>query len=153
MAINHAVCREKTLCLFGRLEALHLPLSLSGGPMRVLGAVVQVSAAPMPDLGKEFALGHAVTLQPVSDQPARLVLETSEQALEEPLGRTPVPPLLNEDVQHHAMLVYRLPEIMQDAVYAQNTSSRCQVSPGFGSVSARATGARVGELGRAWVGS
>jgi hypothetical protein len=87
--------------------------------MRVLRAIVEVAAAPMSDLGQELALCHAVALQPVSDQPTWLVSEAREQALEEPLGGTPVPPILNQDVQHHAMLIYRAPEIMQHAVDAQ----------------------------------
>jgi hypothetical protein len=73
----------------------------------------------MSDLGQELALCHAVALQPISDQPAWLVLEACEQALEEPLGCTPVPPILNEDVQHHAVLVHGSPEIVEHAIDAQ----------------------------------
>ena len=56
------------MCLFGRLEARHLPLSLSGGSVRVLGMVIQVATAPVLDLGQEFTLGYPVALQPISDQ-------------------------------------------------------------------------------------
>lgn len=62
---------------------------------------------------------HAVALQPVSDQPTRLVSEACEQALEEPPGCTPVPPILNQDVQHHAVLVHSAPKIVQLAIDAQ----------------------------------
>ena len=67
VAIDHAMCREETVCLFGRLEARHLPLSPSGGSMRVLGPIVQVATAPMLDLGQELTLGYPVALKPISD--------------------------------------------------------------------------------------
>jgi hypothetical protein len=73
----------------------------------------------MPDLGQDLALGDAVALQAVSDQPTWLVVEAGKQALEEPLGCTPIPPVLNQDVQHHAMLVHRSPEVMQHAIDPQ----------------------------------
>jgi hypothetical protein len=72
----------------------------------------------MPDLGQEFALCHAVALQPISDQPAWLVSEACEQALEEPLGCTLVPSILNEDVKHHAVLVHGSPEIVEHTIVA-----------------------------------
>jgi hypothetical protein len=73
----------------------------------------------MPDLGQELALRYAVALQSVSNQPARLVLEAGEQALEEPFGCIPAPLILNEDVQHHAVLVHCPPEIVEHAIDAQ----------------------------------
>jgi hypothetical protein len=73
----------------------------------------------MLDLKQELALCHAVALQPISHQPTWLVSEAYEQALEEPLGCTPVPSTLNQDVQHHAVLVHRAPEIVEHAIDAQ----------------------------------
>jgi hypothetical protein len=87
--------------------------------MGILRPVIEVAATPMPDLWQHFALRYAVALQPVSDQPTRLVLEACEQAPEEPLGCTSVPPILNEDVQHHAVLVHRSPEVIQHAIDTQ----------------------------------
>jgi hypothetical protein len=59
----------------------------------------------MSESGQKLALRQATALQIVCDQPMWLVLEACQEALEEPLGRTSVPPILNKDVQHHAVLI------------------------------------------------
>src|SRR3712207_983984 len=102
-----------------RLEPLHLPLPAPRGAMRVLRPVVQVPAGPMPHLGQNLALRHPVAPQPISDDAPRLVLEPGQQALEEALGGRGIPPILDQDVQHHAVLIHRAPEVMQLAVDLQ----------------------------------
>ncbi len=111
MVIDHAVWREEPLSLLSRREALDLRLPPPCGLMRVLRSVVQIPAAPMSDLGREFAPGHAVARQPISDQQARLVSKVCEQAPGEPLGWTSVSPIVHVDIQHHAVLVYHAPEL------------------------------------------
>jgi hypothetical protein len=58
---------EKALRMLGRLEALHSALSLSGRLMRVLRAVVQVSALPMNNFGHDASLGSPIAAQFVGD--------------------------------------------------------------------------------------
>ena len=118
-AVDHAVRREEPLGLPGCLEPLHPPLSSPARPMRVLRAIAEVAAAPLSDLGQELALCPAVALQPLGEQPAWLVSEACEQAPEEPPGCTPVPSILNQDVQHRAVLVHRAPERVEHALDAQ----------------------------------
>jgi hypothetical protein len=57
-----------------------------------------------------------IATQPVGDDLPRLVSETGQQALEEALGSRGLPPLLDQDVEHDAVLVHRAPEIVQDAI-------------------------------------
>jgi hypothetical protein len=45
--------------------------------------------------------------------------QARQQALEEALRRGGVPPLLHEDVQHHALLIDGAPEVVVNAVDAQ----------------------------------
>ncbi len=52
VTVDDGVRREKVLCLVARLEALHLPLPPSRRPMRVLGAVIQIAAGPVFDVGR-----------------------------------------------------------------------------------------------------
>jgi hypothetical protein len=59
---DESVNGQETLCLAHRLESLHLPLSPSGRPMRVLSAVVQVAARSMLDVREQFTLCHTVAL-------------------------------------------------------------------------------------------
>ena len=51
--------------------------------------------------------------------PAWLVPEACEQALEEPLRRTMTPSLLRQDIQHHAVLVHIAPAIVKRTINAQ----------------------------------
>ena len=63
-------------------------------------------------------MGCSVAAQAVGDQATRLVLEASQQPLEEALGGFAIAAALDQDVEHHAMLVDCAPEIMQRAIDA-----------------------------------
>jgi AraC-like DNA-binding protein len=52
LAVDEWMSGEEVLRLLGRFEPLHLPLSSSRRPMRVLGPVVQISALSVLDAGK-----------------------------------------------------------------------------------------------------
>ena len=70
-----------------RFEAFHRPFALSGGLMRVLGAVVQIPRPPVLHRRHELAVGDLVAAQLVGDQHARHVPQALEQLTEESLGR------------------------------------------------------------------
>jgi Domain of unknown function (DUF4331) len=70
-----------------RFEAFHRPFALSGGLMRVLGAVVQIPRPPVLHRRHALAVGDLVAAQLVGDQHARHVPQALEQLAEEPLGR------------------------------------------------------------------
>jgi hypothetical protein len=55
-----------------------------------------------------------------------------QQLFEEALGSGAVPSVLNQNIEHDAVLIHRAPQIVQHSPDAMNTSPRCQVSPGFG---------------------
>ena len=55
MAVDNAVSRQEALGLPRRLEPLHLPLAPMRRPVGVLGAVVEVAALPVLDLGHDQA--------------------------------------------------------------------------------------------------
>src|SRR4051794_12135064 len=87
--------------------------------MRVLSAVVQVATGPVLHLGQDLAVRDPVATQAVSDEALRLVLQSSEQALDEALCGRGVPAVLDQDVEYHTVLVHRAPEIMQLAIDLQ----------------------------------
>ena len=62
-----------------RFEAFHRPFALSGGLMRVLGAVVQIPRPPVLHRRHELAVGDLVAAQLVGDQHARHVPQALEQ--------------------------------------------------------------------------
>ena len=70
-----------------RFEAFHRPFALSGGLMRVLGAVVQIPRPPVLHRRQELAVGDLLAAQLVGDQHARHVPQALEQLTEESLGR------------------------------------------------------------------
>src|ERR1700759_4643518 len=102
--------RKKTPSLPGCFEPLHLPLSSSGWPMRVLGPIFQISALPMLDARKRLSLSDTMALQLVGHDDARLIPQTLQRALEEALCGIGVTPWLNQDVEHNPILVDRAPE-------------------------------------------
>src|SRR5438046_1539242 len=61
MAVEDRMRGKDPLRLGGRLDALYLALASSSRLMRVLGAIIQIPARPMPDIGQDLALRHPVT--------------------------------------------------------------------------------------------
>ena len=100
--------------------------------MRILGTIVQIPARPMTDIGQDFAFRNTVTTKTISDQTPRFVPKSSEQPLEESLGRSRIAPVLHQDVENDTVLVHCAPEIMQGAVDSDEHFSKCQMSPGLG---------------------
>jgi hypothetical protein len=111
--VDHGMRGQEPLCVAARLEPLHLPLSSSRGWMRILGAVVQVPALPMPDIRYDGSVSDAVPAQAVRDEASWLVLQPVQHVFEETLGSGAVPPVLNHNVQHDGVLIRRAPQIVQ----------------------------------------
>src|SRR3954468_21229294 len=107
------------LGLLRRLEALHLAFSAPRWPVRVFRSVVQISTGPVLYLRQDLAARSPIAAQAIGDDALRLVLEPREQALEEALGGGGIPAVLDQDVEHDAVLVHRTPEIVQLAVDLQ----------------------------------
>jgi hypothetical protein len=70
-----------------RFEAFHRPFALSGGPMRILGAVVQIPRPPVLHRRHELAVGDLLAAQRVGDQHTRHIPQALEQLAEESPGR------------------------------------------------------------------
>jgi hypothetical protein len=113
VAVDHGLCRQKPLCLIGRFEPLHLSLSSSHGPMRILCAIVQVPARLMPDIWQDRQLSDTIAAQAISNDASELVSQPMQQALEETLGGCAVPPTLHKDVEYYPVLVHGAPQIVQ----------------------------------------
>ena len=94
----------------GIFYPLHLPLSPSCQPMRVLGAVVQIPALPVFDAGKQMALRDAGASQLVGHDHRRHILQSIQQSSEETLGSVGITPILNQNVEHDAVLIHRPPK-------------------------------------------
>ncbi len=116
VTVDHAVRREEPLRLSRRLEPLYLPLSPSGGPMRILGTIIEITACPVAGIGHDLPMRNTVTAQAVGDEAPRLVLQPLQKALEEALRRGRIPAILHEDVEHDPVLIHRPPEIVQRAI-------------------------------------
>jgi hypothetical protein len=82
VTVDEGVSGEEVLGLSGRFEPLHVSLSSSGWPMRVLGPVVQISALSVLDAGKKLALRNAVTPQLVGHDHPWHVLQALQQPSE-----------------------------------------------------------------------
>src|SRR5882724_3063907 len=86
--------------------------------MRILSTVVEVTAHTVLHIGQESTPRDAVAPKAIGDDALRLILETVQQATEEPLRRGAIALLLDQNVQHHAMLIHRPPEVVQHTVDA-----------------------------------
>jgi ketosteroid isomerase-like protein len=62
-------------------------------------------------LRQDIAMCSAIATQAIGDDAPGLVLQASEQPLEEALRRCDVPAVLDQDVEHDAVLIDRTPEI------------------------------------------
>ena len=116
VSMDERVSEEKVLCLLGRFEPLHLSLAAPRWPMGVLGAIVQISALSMFDTRKQTALSDPVASQLVSHDHSRHILQPGQQLSEKALGSIGIAPVLNEDVEHNAVLIHGTPEIVLRAL-------------------------------------
>jgi hypothetical protein len=94
-------------------EAVHRALSVSGGLMRVLRAVVQALVLALVDTRHDFLFGSSVAGQFVGNDNSRDVLEAFEQCAEELFrGLRGSRRLCDPHIEHNAMLVNGPPQLV-----------------------------------------
>ncbi len=101
---------EEALSVPRRLEALHLPLSPSGGLVRVLSSVVQSLVLPVLDAGHDLPLRSLVARQLVGDHDPRGTALLLQQLAQQAEGRLFIAPALDKDVEHDPVLIHGTPE-------------------------------------------
>jgi hypothetical protein len=94
------------------LEPLHASLSLAGGLVGVLGAVIEIPVLAMFDSWKNFAFGRSIALEFVSDEHARDVGQAFQEFAEELLRGPLIPAALDQNIQHGPVLIDRPLEIV-----------------------------------------
>ena len=65
------------------------------------------------DLGEQFALSHTVASQLIGHDHAWHILRAFQQPSKEMFGYFGIPPRLNEDVEHDAVLIHGTPKFRQ----------------------------------------
>ena len=83
-------------------------------------------------------MGHAVASWFVGHDHAGYVLQTLQQPSKESFGRLCVPPWLNEDVEHDAVLIHGTPQIMLHALDPDEHLVHGPLVPGSWSAAAKA---------------
>src|SRR3954451_12428052 len=78
--------------------------------MRILGSVVQAFVAPMLGVRQHAPDGRYVAGEFVGDHDTRLVLATSQHEAQKPFSCYLIAPLLNQNVEHSAVLVDGSPQ-------------------------------------------
>lgn len=78
--------------------------------MGVLGSVVQALVLAVFDTRHDFLFGSAIALQLVGNQHPRRAALFLQELFHQPLGRLLVAPALDENVEHHAMLINGAPK-------------------------------------------
>jgi len=73
-------------------------------------SIIQAFVLPMLHPRQELALGCSIALQLIGDDHAWDVLESLEELAKKAFRRVCVPPALDEDIQHVAMLIHGPPE-------------------------------------------
>jgi hypothetical protein len=106
----------------------------------VLGLIVQISALSLLGVGKQVALCHAVASQLVSHDHPRHIVQSLQQAPEEALGGFGISALLNEDVEHNAVLIHAAPKIMPYALDPDEHLVQVPLVPGPWPSAAQAVG-------------
>ena len=110
--LHDAVDRREALELPRGREAAHLPFALLRRFVRDLSSVVGVRVRAMDDRGHHRAAGGSIAGQLVGDQPSRGTALPLQQLAEEADRRSAIPPGLDEDVDHVAVLVHGSPQVL-----------------------------------------
>lgn len=104
---------QEALGMPGRLEPFHLPFSPPCWLVRVFRPVVEAVVLAVLDARHDLPLRRAVGAQLVGDHDPRSPALPLQQLAEQPLGRLPVSPALDQNVEHDAVLIHGAPEIMR----------------------------------------
>ena len=107
---------EKTLCLFGTLESLHLPFASPCRLMGVLASIVQIATLPVFYLGQDPSLGCGVASQLVRNDDARNASRGAQKSTKEAQCSPAVPLRLDQNVDGDAVLVHTPPQVVLDAI-------------------------------------
>jgi hypothetical protein len=118
----------------------------SGRTMRVFGAVVQIPALSMFNLGKDLALRYAVASQLVGHDHPRHVLQALQQPAKEALGGFGIPPLLHENVEYNTILIHGAPEVVLHPLDANEHLVHVPLVPRSWPPTAQTVGEALAEL-------
>src|SRR3954467_14255498 len=102
---------EKSLRGSGRLEPLHLALSSSYDLMRVLGTIVHAPSLLVPTGQTKRPERSGIGGQLIGDRQLRRKALLPEQLAHQPLGCSPVPARLDQDIEDLALLIDSPPQI------------------------------------------
>ena len=108
--IDLIVSRQEALCLAGRFELLHLPLSSACRLVRVLRSVIEALMLAMLDAGHDLPLCRAVAGKLVGDHDTGRPHLLLQQLAQQPLGRLLVASALDQNIEHHPGLVHGAPQ-------------------------------------------
>jgi hypothetical protein len=100
----------------------------------------------MLDVGKQVALCHAVASQLVGHDHPRHMVQSLQQAPDEALGGFGISALLNEDVEHNAVLIHAAPKIVLHAPDLDEHLVQVPPVPGPWPSAAQAVGKAPAEL-------
>ena len=102
---DHSESREESLVVPGRLEATHPPFPFPGGLMGILRPIIQPALLLVLHRRHYFYLGRRIATEFVGDDRSWDIPKSFQQLAKELLGGPFVPPRLNEDVEHIAVLI------------------------------------------------
>jgi hypothetical protein len=111
MTVDECMRGEKVVGLLRRFESLHLALAAACRAMQVFRAIVQISALSVFSVWEQLALSHAVASKLIGHDHARH-MKAFQQPSKETLRCFGIPPWLNEDVEHNALLIHGPPQIV-----------------------------------------
>src|ERR1700730_13584132 len=103
-----AISGEKALGLFGGLEAPHFLFTQSRGLVRIFRTIVQPFVLTVLHARQDLAFGRTITLQLISDDHARNVLQPFEKFAEKSFRRLCVASALRPAYQARCRLDPRL---------------------------------------------
>ena len=113
---NDSVNLDIALGVLAGFEPPHSPLALTCRLMRVLRAVVQMPVLPVRNARHHHSPGHTVTAELVSNNDSRFTPGCPQQPAEEANGGKPIPPGLDQNIEHNTVLIDSSPQIMRDTI-------------------------------------
>ena len=116
--MNRGMRCHKFLHLPHQFEPSHFSLFYPRGFMRLLSPIIEILISDMDGVRGNFAVGNWIATQFVGNDLPGLSLITTNEALEETLGSSPIPLLLQADINNLAILIHGPPRIMLLTIYS-----------------------------------
>ena len=131
VVVDRSVSGEELLRMPSRFEPPHVAFMPSGRLVRHLAAIVEIPALTVFDARQDLAFGGTIGSELILHEYSRCIPQTLQQLAKEALGCLRIAAILNQYIEHVAVLINGSSEVVQFASDADENLVQKPLVTGF----------------------